>query len=705
MIPSAMRRASIAILVLATASASAEPPPPSILLVTIDTLRADHVGCYGRKGGVTPNLDALARDGVRFDEARSHVPLTLPSHATILTGLLPPHHGVRGNAPFRLAASVPTLASVLRAKGYATGAVVASVILDRVTGIGHGFDVYDDNQRVGDRGAFDYLERGASQIAVSAGAILPRLSPPFFLWVHMYDPHRPWIAPPSFRAAHPGQLYDAEIAFADAALGEIRRRAAEQSGGNLIVLVLSDHGESLGDHGENQHGYTLHRGVLRVPLVLAGPGIPKGRTVADPVGLMDVAPTLADLAGTSLGTTDGKSLRPLWSSASGSARPGLLAVPLWEETLHPLYDSGWAPLRGLLTARWHFVEAPRPELYDRAADPNDRVDIAKKRPDTLRALRKQLQDRMTALKDVPEPELPAVSDSPDDDERLSRLASLGYLARSVPKGAAARLDPKDALPGFLAVESAGELNDQGRGPEARALLEPFLEKDPDNPRLLHQMGRALAASGQTDAADKALRRAIAVDPRSDFLRFTLASVLRAKGDDGGAREQLNAILLANPRAVDASLELAAMATQAGDEAGAEKILRASYDAGARDPAQLDLLGRRALRRGKPDEAQRYFAEALDLYPDDPIALLESARAAIGKDEPQRAVEMLRRCSDGALAFECRMELARALLIASGDFAGARAALTAARAAAKDDRMRQEVDARRATIDALEKQRR
>lgn len=199
-------------------AASSGPSPggpvlsPSILLITIDTLRADHVGCYGSRAATTPNIDRLAREGVRFDEARSHVPLTLPSHATMLTGLLPPRHGLRANGLSTLRPDVATVASVLEGKGYKTGAVVASVVLDRAHGLDRGFDLYDDNQRVGDKRAFEYLERGASQIAEAAERQLRSLDPPFFLWVHLYDPHAPWVAPESLRRRHPDRGYDAEIA-------------------------------------------------------------------------------------------------------------------------------------------------------------------------------------------------------------------------------------------------------------------------------------------------------------------------------------------------------------------------------------------------------------------------------------------------------------------------------------------------------------
>lgn len=688
--------------------------PPSILLVTFDTLRADHVGCYGDTLAETPNLDALAQGGVLFEEARSHVPLTLPSHATILTGLLPPRHGLRANGLFKLDRRAPTLAGALRSKGYATGAVVSSIVLDRACGLDLGFDIYDDNQRVGDRTAFDYLERAASQVADAVARELPRLSPPFFLWVHLYDPHKPWVPPNPFRARHSRRLYRGEIAFADAAFGEIRRRASARAGGSLFVAAVADHGESLGDHGENQHGYTLHRGVLRVPLVLAGPGLPRGVRVKSTAGLVDLAPTLADLAGGAMNGADGRSLRPLWEAARpvpasgraqrprGDAATGGTDTDLWEESLHPLYDSGWAPLRGLLTRRWHFVEAPRPELYDRASDPDDRRDVSASNPVVIEELRTRLSAIGVSLGDVAEPAV-AQGDSPEERERLEKLASLGYLtggtARSV---AGERLDPKDGLPGFIAVETAEELIEAGEAGKARDLLEPHTRRDPGNPRLWHQLGRALAETSDGEGSVRALRKAVELDGRSEFIRYTYADVLRGRGDEPAARAQLEAILRANPRAVDASLGLAAMALSKGEGGRAETILRASYDAGARDPDLLGNLGLLCLRTGKRDEAARFFDETLALRPDDPLAQLEAGRAALRSGDSSRAIRLLRGCVSGARAFECRMELARAYVLGPRDFAAARLTLRGARDVAGDDSMRTEVDKRLEAIDQMER---
>jgi arylsulfatase A-like enzyme/Tfp pilus assembly protein PilF len=685
-----MKRAAILFVLALSCCARPQAPPPSILLVTIDTLRADHVGCYGDRDAKTPALDRIAAEGVRFDEARSHVPLTLPSHATILTGRLPPRHGVRGNGLFRLDGGIPTVASALRSKGYQTAAVVSSVVLDRAYGLDAGFDVYEDNQRVGDKAAFGYVERGASQIADAVAPLLPRLKPPFFLWVHLYDPHEPWVAPERF-----GRGYDAEVAFADSALGEIRRLATERAQGALVTIATSDHGESLGQHGENQHGYTLHQGVLRVPLVACGEGIPKGKVVSHTVGLVDVAPTIAELAEVKLEGADGRSLVSLWSRAGGKG-----SEELWEETLHPLYDSGWAPLRGLLTAEWHFIDAPRPELYARRDDPGDTRDLAAGHGEVVSAMRTRLASFASRLGDAPEPQ-PQLGDDEENRELLEKLASLGYLASGAGKGAiGTRLDPKDGLPAFLAVEDAEELLERGDARGAYDRVVPFAAAASAGPRVWHVEAKALLALRKVPEAEDALSRALAADPRSEFLRLTYVDVLRAKGDAAGARAELERVVRANPRSVEASLELASIAAASGDRAGAEAVLAASYAAGVRDPDALVALGRLLDLRGARDEAAARFAEALSLQPHGPVALYELGRAALRAGDSARAIENLRRCADGPLAVECRIELARALVVGPRDLVSAREVLVRARELAGTQALRAEVDRRLAALEGM-----
>ena len=309
--------------------------PPSVLLVTIDTLRADRVGAYGGPAGLTPNIDALAAQGAVFEEALASVPLTLPSHATILSGLEPPHHGVRDNGTYVFPEGRETLATRLQAAGYATGAFMAAYVLDRRFGLARGFTHYDDAiDRRQEGASILESERRGETVVAAAEEWLGGQHGPYFAWVHLYDPHAPYDPPSPFREKHAGALYDGEVAYADACVGRLLEAARRPAAGNLVVVVLSDHGESLGEHGERTHGFFVYQSTLRIPLIAAGPGVPT-RRVPGLARTADVTPTILRLLGMDpLPQIDGMDLlaagRPRESYAETllSAQPRLVAPPL-----------------------------------------------------------------------------------------------------------------------------------------------------------------------------------------------------------------------------------------------------------------------------------------------------------------------------------------------------------------------------------------
>ncbi|HJQ99781.1 MAG TPA: tetratricopeptide repeat protein, partial [Candidatus Polarisedimenticolaceae bacterium] len=455
-------------------------------------------------------------------------------------------------------------------------------------------------------------------------------------------------------------------------------------------IATADHGESLGEHGEKQHGYTLHRGVLHVPLLISGPGIPKGAVVSGTVGLVDLAPTIVDLAGAALEGADGKSLVGWKNDARGE---------LWEETLHPLYDSGWAPLRGLLTPDWHFVDAPRAELYARRHDPEDVRDVSGDKGDVVAKMRTELASLASRLGDEPEPQ-PQLGDDEQSQKLLGKLASLGYLASGAGKGTTgARLDPKDGLPSFLAVEDAEELLDAGDAEAAFERVRPFVSQPSAGPRVWQTGAKALLALHRIPEAEDAISRAMAADPRSEFIRLTYVDVLNAKGDATGARDELRRIVATNPRSVEAILQLVSMSAASGNLAAAETVLLRSYGAGVRDPDALIALGQILESHGARDKAASHFAEALALRPDDPIARYGVGRAALRANESARAIELLRGCAEGPVAVPCRIELARALVVGPRDVAGAREVLLRARDLAGSGPLRKDVEVR---LEALER---
>jgi arylsulfatase A-like enzyme len=319
-------------------------PPERVVLISIDTLRADHVGAYGASRAHTPTLDELAARGVRFEHAFSPAPITLPAHASLLTGLEPPQHGVRGNGAFRLPEEALTLAEALRAAGFATAAFVGAFVLDRQYGLAQGFDAYDD--RMTSRraaGATGFAERRADAVVDAALAWLATAPERFFLFVHLYDPHANYDPPPGFRAAFPRHPYAGEIAFADAQLARLLAGIRERwPDDRTLVVATSDHGESLGEHGEATHAYTLYDATQRVPLLLAGPGLPRGAVASPVVRLVDVTPTILALAG--LDAPPGSPGRDLRGALSGSEHEPRAA---YMETLATQLDFGWSPLRAV----------------------------------------------------------------------------------------------------------------------------------------------------------------------------------------------------------------------------------------------------------------------------------------------------------------------------------------------------------------------
>jgi len=573
--PAACERRDAAPERAAPAAAAAAPARAArAVLVTLDTLRADRVGAYGAGAGRTPTLDALAERGARFERAVSPAPITLPSHATLLTGLDPPDHGVHHNGRFRLADDVPTLAAQLRARGFATAAFVGAYVLDARFGLARGFDVYDDDLEVAGpaRGATAVAERPADAVVDAALAWLERAPDRFFVWIHLYDPHAEHRPPEPWASRFTGDPYAGEIAFADAQLGRLLAALeARWSDGATLVAATSDHGESLGEHGEATHAYTLYEATQRVPLLLAGPGVPAGAVVRDVVALADVAPTLLDLLGEpALPGATGTSLRAALAGDGGPPRAAYL------ETLATQLDWGWSPLFGLRTARHKYVRAPRPELYDLERDPGELHDLAASSPALVAELDRLLDARLAGRRAAPSRALAA-------DER-ARLEALGYVApppgaarepgraEATPLGAVGGTDPKDELHLVGELHRLNELLGERRYEEALAVADRLGERGLEL-RLLEL--RAALGAGRRDRVERLAARLL---------------------EDAPALPETHAVL-------------GMLRERAGDAPGARAAYERALALGAPSAAPLTGLGRLAEAAGRLDESRAYYERA------------------------------------------------------------------------------------------------
>ncbi|HSL18893.1 MAG TPA: sulfatase-like hydrolase/transferase [Methylomirabilota bacterium] len=613
--------ASIVLAAAAMAAAGEQPAgPPDVLLVTLDTTRADAVGA------ATPVLEALAARGTRFTTAIAPAPLTLPSHATLLTALDPPAHGLRSNGGEVLPAGHPTLAEALGEGGRATAAVVGSRILDRRFGLARGFDHYDDRMQAEVIGEYGYPERDARAVTDAALAWLagPGSERPFFLWVHYYDPHAPYIPPSPFEGAGDRAAYLGEVAFVDRQLGRLLEALPRGPEGTLVV-VAGDHGEALGEHGERGHGIFLYRAALEVPLILAGPSVPKGLVIGEPVALRRVAPAVLRLAG-----QPGHALarQPGLPLAGGGSAP---AGPVFAEATLPRTAYGWAPLRAVVAGGLKLVDAPRRELYDLAADPGEGRNLAADRPDDV--------DRLAALLDGWSGADNRRAETPElDPDTRAALRSLGYVGDGEPVSGDG-LDPKDGIAILDELDGATRQLRRGEVEVAAARLAALVEHNPANGVLQTRYGEALLAAGDGDGAVAAYRAAVALRPHSAFAHRNLGEALLALGRADEARRAFQETVALDPRSAPGWLRLAELAP-AGERTA---LLRRAVAAGT-DSATIWLRLAEAELGSDPAAAFGSCRAASELAPGSAEAALCLGRAHLALGEPGRAAPHLRRAS-------------------------------------------------------------
>ncbi len=591
----------------------AAPPTsrPNVLLVTIDTLRADRLGSYGYRLARTPVLDALARAGVRFADVTAHVPLTFPSHVAILTGRYPAPLGVRVNGLTLLPPNIPTLATRFKAAGYGTAAFISSAILDQSYGLNRGFDLYDADMKRNPKAsvALAELQRPAGQVVGSVLRWLDRRPrQPWFAWVHLFDPHYPYEPPPAYLKLAGGRAYDGEVTYADASLGLLLARLDPAS---TIVLVTSDHGESLGEHGEEDHGFFLYDSTLKVPMILRGPGLAP-RVVTEQVRSIDVAPTLAALAGLASDPgDDGESLVPL---ARGGTRPAV--PPSYAETWYPRFQFAWSELRSIRVGEWKYIAAPRPELFDLRTDARELNNLVAQKGTVAGRLASDLS--VIARAADPAPGRPAGSPQPQPDpESIRRLQALGYVGTFAPATASSSaIDPKDRLADYKdyrrRLSQALDALDRGEPTAAVAILKKLLVSNVRAFEVHLYLGNAYAMMQQYEPSLAEYDVAHQLNPDLAQVHFEAAKALSMKGDGRAAATRCREGLALEPTSVYGLFTLGVIHEKAGQYDEAADAFQKAVAADGSDPRPRASLAGVAMRLGRANLARPQYEAMIAL---------------------------------------------------------------------------------------------
>jgi len=559
----------------------------NVILITLDTTRADHLGCYGGDPEVTPVLDELARRGVLFEQMQAAAPITLPSHASMLSGLYPYHHGVRNNGMFALSEDVETLATVFSDAGYATGAFVSASVLARRFGLDKGFDIYDDDLSRGSHLTRRGVPARRGDLTVEAtldwlGEV--PVGKPFFCWLHLYDPHAPYDPPAEFRRRFPTDHYTGEIAFTDSLVGQVSEFLEDRGlSGNTFVHVVADHGEAFGEHGEQTHAILLHQATTRVPWIVVGPSVPEGERYQAATSGVDIAATIAALADVSVPneeTADGINV----FAAEGEETGANQERDIITEILLPKYQYGWAPLLGIRQGKWQLTRGAYSELFDLHADPRELSDVSEREKTTTAELEERL-DTLTQASSEDEVRL-TLSRS-----ELDQLAALGYIGSEATEREVAP-DPRDMIDAHVEFEAGRELVSQGDTDLALKALSGALDRDPNNVAMLTERARLYLRTGKLDDARRDFNRCLTLDPESATVfngmaqieiqdrNFDKALELAEIGSTKrGAFERLSVTkaraLIGLGRVADATLFVDAVPFSAGRAAQAERTQRRS----------------------------------------------------------------------------------------------------------------------------------
>ncbi len=616
--------------------------PYNILLISIDTLRADHLGAYGCTSVETPNIDKLAREGVLFSNAYTPCPITLPAHASLLTGVYPAFHNVRNNGIATARPSLTFLQEVLRNNGYATGAVIGSLVLDSGFGLDQGFDTYDDEIVQSDRdvSTFFFPERRAEEVTSRAYAFLKQQGlngKPFFLWVHYFDPHGVYAPPGRFADKYADNPYDGEIAYVDEQIGVLGNMLRMTGLDNdTLWIITSDHGEGLGEHGETTHGIFVYDTTLHVPLILFNKELmSEPMEVSACVSLVDIMPTVMDLLNITACESElsmhGMSLVPLLAG-----RKEKIHDLLYFETLMPYFDYGWAGLRGVRSDGLKYIAAPEPELYDSHEDPVELDNIFEKCRATARSMNASMHDEWGSGYEGDG----QAGASGIDAKTRSVLSALGYSSGAkheyLEGDPFSGPDPKSMIWVRSSLDRGASLYMQGRYFDSVNLLEELHQKVPDNPKAPFYMGAAYLKLGKLDMAEKCYMSVLDLQPENTEALTNLGFIFGQKGRVEEAIKTLNAALALNPDHIKALMNLSIIHAQAGDAKKAEQGFLRLKEIAPNHVKVYECLGSLYANEGDFRSALEAFEEALRLDPEGGPVFLNCAKCCAELGDMKKA---------------------------------------------------------------------
>lgn len=611
----------------------------NVIVLTIDTLRADHLESYGYEDVKTPNIARLSREGVLFKHTTAQTPLTLPSHSSIFTGTYPLYHGIRDNGGFYLDDRHITLAEALKGSGFATAAFVAAFVLDSRWGLNQGFDHYYDNfdltkyktvsldsvQRRGD----EVLAEATRWIGENRGA-------KFFAWVHLYDPHTPYDPPEPYKSQYSGKrfgLYDGEIAYVDHLIGEFRGFLEEKGLLDRTIIVFTgDHGESLGEHKESAHGFFIYDAAVRVPLIIRFPFARQaGTVIEDQVRSIDIMPTLLHVTGVDVPeSVQGTSLLPLILGGRDEAER-----QAYSETYWPRYHYGWSELKSIRQGRFKFIDAPDPELYDTFEDPGEMENIIQKRASLANEMKRQIDALIQKYSSAGIEEAGPERIDSDSLEKLQALGYIGSFRTSAKKTGQALADPKDKIELYNEIKVAQFLVTEEKTESAIDKITDVLEKDPSILEARYILGNIYSKQDRFDEAIEEYKKALEVDPDYYDAIFGLAIVYKNSGQLDEAVVGFQRLIDLDQRDTKPYLHLGDIYESKGDLDEAQKYLEAGLELDPESPVFHNNLGAVYLKKEMYDEAEREIRAALEIQRHIPLrnahfnmALLHEARGEI-----------------------------------------------------------------------------